>query len=395
MPKVLALVSNKGFEFFFTPEDFFEEMGAAGTFFLGACERRVKTNEKGGRQRLFATIDQAAERRAGPRSSTLRRGVWRGGRESPRPSWVRVGGAATARRERIRSAPDGRRPPTAPPPSPSRAGPRPCSVFGRLTMVLVRWSLSASSELLSCARAVLDRSGVPVAAAEIETEFSTGNTKIHFRLFHISGTFPNRNFTSLDLKTVRDGGVGQDGDDARADVQAVLLQVGLLHPGLIEEDGILAHARVLVHLREGERENKGERERKESEVRTRERQLGGGDLRWCSGSGCRPRSRWAPSPRPRAIASGSRTRSSRSPSAYCPLWSPHAPPWTCEKESEVRSDKDSEEEEETYLSPMMAFSTSQSSRHAPWEMMASETWQFCTLAGGRNLGEVKMGLRAS
>ena len=67
----------------------------------------------------------------------------------------------------------------------------------------------------------------------------------------------------------------------------------------------------------------------------------------------------------------------------------------CEKESEVRSDKDSQEEEETYLSPMMAFSTSQSSRHAPWEMMASETWQFCTLAGGRNLGEVKMGLRAS
>ena len=239
-------------------------MGAAGTFFLGACERRVKTNEKGGRQRLFATIDQAAERRAGPRSSTLRRGVWRGGRESPRPSWgVRVGGAATARRERIRSAPDGRRPPTAPPPSLSRAGPRPRSVFGRLTMVLVRWSLSASSELLSCARAVLDRSGVPVAAAEIETEFSTGNTEIHFRLFHISGTFPNRNFTSLDLKTVRDGGVGQDGDDARADVQAVLLQVGLLHPGLIEEDGILAHARVLVNLREGERENKGEREKGE------------------------------------------------------------------------------------------------------------------------------------
>ena len=65
------------------------------------------------------------------------------------------------------------------------------------------------------------------------------------------------------------------------------------------------------------------------------------------------------------------------------------------KESEVRSENDSKEEEETYLSPMMAFSTSQSSRHAPWEMMASETWQFCTLAGGRNLGEVKMGLRAS
>ena len=239
-------------------------MGAAGTFFLGACERRVKTNEKGGRQRLFATIDQAAESST---SSTSGAGLaWgRGAGEGKAPDrpGVRVGGAATARRERIRSAPDGRRPPTAPPPSLSRAGPRPCSVFGRLTMVLVRWSLSASSELLSCARAVLDRSGVPVAAAEIETEFSTGNTEIHFRLFHISGTFPNRNFTSLDLKTVRDGGVGQDGDDARADVQAVLLQVGLLHPGLIEEDGILAHARVLVNLREGERENKGEREKGE------------------------------------------------------------------------------------------------------------------------------------
>ena len=80
MPKVLALVSNKGFEFFFTPEDFFEEMGAAGTFFLGACERRVKTNEKGGRQRLFETIDQAAESST---SSTLRRGFGVGEGKAP------------------------------------------------------------------------------------------------------------------------------------------------------------------------------------------------------------------------------------------------------------------------------------------------------------------------
>ena len=35
MPKVLARVSNNGFEFFFTEEDFFDS-GLAATFFLGA-----------------------------------------------------------------------------------------------------------------------------------------------------------------------------------------------------------------------------------------------------------------------------------------------------------------------------------------------------------------------